>query len=79
MSDSEYPKNKRRFDHGGFVVYATKPLERNVHWRCPNCGGNCFGTSMGVRYCGGHSYGTPTEQSSSCGYWEDDSGNRGVR
>lgn len=85
-----YPKEKRQFDHGGFVVFVRpkKGLElevvpfrnwQTVRWRCPNCGGDCFGTSLDVRYCHGHSYGTSTEQSMACGYWEDDRGNRGVR
>lgn len=81
----EYPKEKRQFDHGGFVIFVNPPAAvisdpaRRIRWRCPNCGGDCFGTSMDVRYCHGHSYGTQTEQSMACGYWEDDRGNRGVR
>ncbi len=42
-------------------------------WCCPNCGGDCFGSS-GVTsityYCHGNSMGTKTEQTPSCGYWE---------
>jgi hypothetical protein len=80
-----YPKEKRRFDHGGFVVFVRpkgpnyEVVEPRIRWRCPNCGGDCFGTSSGVRYCSGHSFGSTTEQSVACGYWEDDLGNRGVR
>lgn len=74
---SEYPKQKRKFSHGGFIIHATARTQ-GAHWRCPNCGGDCFGTSMGVRYCSGHSYGTPTEQTAPCGYWETDD-SRGVR
>jgi hypothetical protein len=83
-----YPKEKRRFDHGGFVIFATPAMvaalapaavRQRVKWRCPNCGGDCFGTSLETRHCHGHSFGTSTEQSQGCGYWEDDLGNRGVQ
>lgn len=77
MSDDEYPKAKRQFDHGGFVSWVSA-LDPAARWRCPNCGGDCFGTADDVRYCHGHSYGTQTEQSPGCGYWEDGFGRNGV-
>jgi hypothetical protein len=39
-------------------------------WRCPNCGGDCFGSDRTHYYCHGHSYGKSTEQTRGCGYWE---------
>lgn len=43
-------------------------------WSCPNCGGDCFGSTLIRRehayYCNGKSLGTKTEQTAGCGYWE---------
>ncbi len=39
-------------------------------WRCPNCGGDCYGFYQGIYLCHGNSLGTETEQTPACGYWE---------
>jgi hypothetical protein len=43
-------------------------------WRCPNCGGDCYGSALIPKpfryYCQGNSLGTQTEQTPACGYWE---------
>lgn len=45
---------------------------RNGHWKCPRCGGNCFGsvsTPAGRVYaCHGDAQGTDTEQTHPCGF-----------
>jgi len=40
-------------------------------WVCPGCGGDCFGSSHERWHCGGNSFGTPSEQTPGCGYWQD--------
>lgn len=52
-------------------AWVVDPKERTGRrWDCPNCGGDCFGSSGSTYHCQGNSLGTPTEQTRPCGYSE---------
>lgn len=56
------------------VRTASQPSKRR--WECPNCSGDCYGSSDETYYCHGKSMGTQTEQVGACGYWESWDGTR---
>jgi hypothetical protein len=61
--------NKAPF-RDAFVMDYTVAGGRRL-WICPNCSGDCYGSSYDIYYCHGSSEGTSTEQSSPCGFWQN--------
>ncbi len=69
---------RRSFPRKGFAFphQQGSTLQAPQKWSCPNCGGDCYGSTntqspaTWTYYCNGSSLGTQTEQTQGCGYWE---------